>query len=199
MLTNHVCSENELKAGAINQVIMNVISKVQTGPTFDISPVLPPGPFLPPLSAPATQAFWFPEEYLCNAGDTGDAGLIPGFGRFPRERHGNPLQYCCLENPMDRGAWQATVQRFAESQTRLSNQEYTHTLCDTPNKMPLDKPFYVLKFRPPDAPTHLKQEAGNIPSSLNHLFLGLLALWGGLGSSGRKYCLWVKAFIFYGG
>ena len=42
-----------------------------------------------------------------NAGDTKDAGLIPGSGRFPRGGgHGNPLQYSCLENPMDRGAWQ---------------------------------------------------------------------------------------------
>ena len=40
---------------------------------------------------------------------TGDVGLIPGLGRSPREGNGNPLQYPCLENPMDRGAWQATV------------------------------------------------------------------------------------------
>ena len=37
--------------------------------------------------------------------DTGDAGSIPGWGRFPGEGNGNPLQYSCLENPMDRGAW----------------------------------------------------------------------------------------------
>ena len=44
-----------------------------------------------------------------NAEDTGDAGSIPGSGRSPREGQGNPLQYSCLENPMDRGDWQATV------------------------------------------------------------------------------------------
>ena len=44
-----------------------------------------------------------------NAGDTRDAGLIPGLGRSPGEENGNPLQYSCLENPIDRGAWQATV------------------------------------------------------------------------------------------
>ena len=46
------------------------------------------------------------------AGDTeelGDSGSIPGLGRSPGEEHGNPLQYSCLENPMDRGAWWATV------------------------------------------------------------------------------------------
>ena len=43
------------------------------------------------------------------AGDAGDSGLIPGSGRSPGGRNGNPLQYSCLENPMDRGDWQATV------------------------------------------------------------------------------------------
>ena len=47
----------------------------------------------------------------CNAGDLG----IPGLGRCPGEGNGNPLQYSCLENPMDRGAWQATVHRVAKS------------------------------------------------------------------------------------
>ena len=44
-----------------------------------------------------------------NAGDVRDSGLIPGLGRFPGEAYSNPLQYSCLENPMDRGDWQATV------------------------------------------------------------------------------------------
>ena len=46
------------------------------------------------------------KESACNAGDS---GLIPGLGRSPGEGNGNPLQYCCLENPMDKGAWWATV------------------------------------------------------------------------------------------
>ena len=54
------------------------------------------------------------KESTCNAGDL---GLIPGLGRFPRGGHGNPLQYSCLENPMDRGAWQATVHEAAQSWT----------------------------------------------------------------------------------
>ena len=44
------------------------------------------------------------KESTCNAGETGDAGSIPGLGRFPGEGNGNPLQYSCLGNPMDRGA-----------------------------------------------------------------------------------------------
>ena len=52
-----------------------------------------------------------------NAGDVGDAGSIPGLERPPGGGHGTPLQYSCLENPMDRGAWWATVCRVAKSQT----------------------------------------------------------------------------------
>ena len=52
-----------------------------------------------------------------NAGDIREEGSIPGSGRSPGRRHGNPLQYSCLENSMDRGAWWATVHRVAKSQT----------------------------------------------------------------------------------
>ena len=52
-----------------------------------------------------------------NTGDIRDAGLIPGSERSPGGRHGNPLQYSCLENPMDSGAWQATVHGVTKSQT----------------------------------------------------------------------------------
>ena len=51
-----------------------------------------------------------------NAGDTGDSGSIPGLGRSLGEGKGNPLQYPCLENPRDRGAWWATVHGVTESQ-----------------------------------------------------------------------------------
>ena len=54
-----------------------------------------------------------------NAGDVKDLGLIPGSERFLVGGHGNPLQYSCLENPMDRGARQATVYRVAKSQTQM--------------------------------------------------------------------------------
>ena len=55
-----------------------------------------------------------------NAGDVRDLGSIPQSGRSPGEGNGNPLQYSCLGNPMDRGAWQATVHGVAKSWTRLS-------------------------------------------------------------------------------
>jgi len=47
--------------------------------------------------------------------NAGDSGLVPGLGRYPREGNGNPLQYSCLGNPMDRGAWWATVHVVAKS------------------------------------------------------------------------------------
>ena len=55
------------------------------------------------------------KELTANAGDTRDVGLIPGSGRSPRGGHGNPLQYSCLGNPMDRGAWWATVHSITKS------------------------------------------------------------------------------------
>ena len=54
-----------------------------------------------------------------NAGDIRDTDSIPGWGRSPGEGHGNPLQYSCLENPMDRGAWIAAVHRVTKTQTQL--------------------------------------------------------------------------------
>ena len=56
-----------------------------------------------------------------SACNTGDLGSIPGLGRSPGEGNGNPLQYSCLENPMDGGAWRATVHGVTKIQTQLSN------------------------------------------------------------------------------
>ena len=54
-----------------------------------------------------------------NVGDIRDVGLIPWLGRSPEGGHGNPLQYTCLENPMDRGTWWATIHRLTNSQIQL--------------------------------------------------------------------------------
>ena len=61
------------------------------------------------------------KESVCYAGDK---GLIPGSERSHGGGHGNPLQYSCLENPMDRGAWWATVQGITQSRTRLSTAQH---------------------------------------------------------------------------
>ena len=58
-----------------------------------------------------------------NAGDVRDVGSIPGLGGVPREENGNPLQYSCLENPMDREAWQIVVHEVTE----LDMTEHTYT------------------------------------------------------------------------
>ena len=58
------------------------------------------------------------KAFACNSGDLGS---IPGLGRSPGEGNGNPLQYPCLENPIDREAWEAIVHRVAKSQTWLSD------------------------------------------------------------------------------
>ena len=65
-------------------------------------------------------------EFKASACNDGDLGSIPGLGRSPGEGNGNPLSYSCLENPMDGGAWWATVHGVAKSQTRLS--DFTHSL-----------------------------------------------------------------------
>ena len=61
-----------------------------------------------------------------NAGDTRDTGSIPGSGRSPGKGNGNPFQYSCLGNPLDRGSWQATVHGVVKSQTRLKDSVHTH-------------------------------------------------------------------------
>ena len=58
--------------------------------------------------------------------NAGDPGSIPGSRRSPGEGNGNSLEYSCLDNPMDRGAWQATVHGVAKSQTRLSMHATPH-------------------------------------------------------------------------
>ena len=62
---------------------------------------------------------------LASAGDARDVGLIPGLGRSPGEGSGTPLQYSCLEDPMDGGAWWAAVHGVSKSRTRLSDFTFT--------------------------------------------------------------------------
>ena len=95
------------------------------------------------------------KKSACNAGATGNTDSIPGSGRSPGEGHGNPLQYSCLENPMDRGAWWVTVHGVAKSWPwlkRLSTHVGTHvgrrgghwTKCSSTSKKELTVGLVVL-------------------------------------------------------
>ena len=81
---------------------------------------------MPTNNEGASQVALVLKNLLANAGDIRDVGSILGSGRSPGEGHGSPLQYSCLENPKDRGAWWATVHRVTKSRTRLKRLS-THT------------------------------------------------------------------------
>ena len=81
------------------------------------------------------------KNLLVNAGNV---GLIPGLERSPREGNGNPFQYSCLGNPMDRGAWQATFHGVPKSQTQLNNYTTTTTVL----ACPVDKATHMLPMPP---------------------------------------------------
>ena len=91
-----------------------------------------------------------------SAGNVRDVGSIPGSGRSAGERNDNPLQYCCLENPMDRGAWRATVHGVTKSQTQLKWLS-THTFLLHPHtnffciwlSNKVFKVFSILRLRGP--------------------------------------------------
>ena len=130
------------------------------------------------------------KNLLPNAGDLRDTGLISGFGRFPGEGNGNPLQYSGLENPMDRGAWRATVHSVAKRWTllkRLSMQATVHkgSLFSTPSPVVLPLIFilpiligvqwyFILVF----ICTSL------VASDAEHLFLCIFAI-----------CIWMKCLF----
>ena len=83
---------------------------------------------------------WWPsgKEFACNAGD---AGSISGLGRSPGEGNGNPLQYSCLEDSTDRGAWRATVHGVTENQTRPSKKHFDfQVLCCLPSVYTISYP-----------------------------------------------------------
>ena len=130
---------------AVSRGLQPALSDTRTGPglrgrwcrksgTVHLSE--PPGPLWQEVSLSLVHPCWGWGASLCeslltkgsqvalvvrnppaNAGAARDAGLLPGWGRFPGGGIGNSLQYSCLENPMDRGAWQATIHEVAQSYT----------------------------------------------------------------------------------
>ena len=111
------------------------------GPSFPMGPLQSP----PQTTAPWKHAdLGCTQESACNAGDTGYTGLILGSKRSSGEGNGDPLQYSCLENPLDRGAWWL---RFMASQ-RVGNNWVTKHSTSLPFFMALD---VNTKMRPPDS------------------------------------------------
>ena len=96
-----------------------------------------------------------------NAGDTGDVGSVPGSGRSPEGGDGNLLQYSCLENPMDGGAWWAAVHGVTKSRTRLSDFTFTFRFHALDKKMATHSS--VLAWRIPGT-----GEPGGLPSMKSH-------------------------------
>ena len=85
------------------------------------------------------------KEFACQCRRLRDVGLIPGSGRSPGKGHGNPLKYSCLENPKDRGPWQATVHRVAQSWTR-PKQLHTHSTNESWVSLVFIWSFYIPYF-----------------------------------------------------
>ena len=96
-----------------------------------------------------------------SAYNAGDPGSIPGSGRSPEEGNGNPLQYSCLENPMDRRGWWATVHGVVRSRTRLSDCPFTFHFHALEKEMATHSS--VLAWRTPGT-----QEPGGLPSMGSH-------------------------------
>ena len=96
-----------------------------------------------------------------NARDARDVGSIPESGRSPGEGNGNPLQYSCLENPMDGGAWWATVHEVAKSRTRLSNITLTFHFHALEKEMATHSSVLAWRFPEMGAP-------GGLPSMGSH-------------------------------
>ena len=94
---------------------------VKIGSSFLLLPVNIPPPFIEEIILPSLPGGTVVKNQPGNAGDAKDKGLIPESKRSPGGGIGNPLQYSCLENSMDRGTWWATVHGIAKSWTQLSH------------------------------------------------------------------------------
>ena len=102
------------------------------------------------------------KSLTANAGDARAMGSIPGMGRFPGEGNGNPLQYSCLGNPTDRGAWWTTVHGVTKRQTHLGTQLNTCTGTDTHTCI-LIRPAELLSVH-----SGMKRGRGSSPQEPHH-------------------------------
>ena len=134
--TRHICELNHFSRVRLSATLRTVALQAPLFMGFSRQEYWNGLPFSSPgdlpnsgieLGSPALQAdgVLLVKNPPINAGSLRDAGSISGLRRSPGGGHGNPLQYSCLENPVDRGAWRATVHGVTKSQTRLSSQRTT--------------------------------------------------------------------------
>ena len=158
-----------MQVGTLNH--SHPLVKLHVGPWHQAKPGMPP----PKIVVKQVKVIWvhlkrkgFPggSDGIESACSTGDQGSIPGSGRSPGGGHGSPLQYSCLENPMDRGTWWATVHGVSQSQTRLkrlgSKQQQVSRIIPLPTaafggRQRLDKLELGEVEKP--KPTHTKRKA----------------------------------------
>ena len=109
------------------QMLVAIPSSGESFQPRDWTQVCISGRFFTVWATRASQVALVVKNLPANAGDITDVGSIPGSGRSLEGGHGNPLRHSCLENPMDRGAWRATVHGVTKNQTQLKRLS-THTL-----------------------------------------------------------------------
>ena len=114
---------------------------------------------------------WCGSDDKASVYNVGDRGLIPGSGRSPGEGNGNPLQYYCLENPLDRGAWQATVHGVAKSQTRLSDFNQINPHKALSKTQPGIQQIFNKYYLQPSFPPNLSHRPNSFGQSLGKYFL----------------------------
>ena len=123
-----------------------------------------------------------------NAGDTGDLGSIPGSGRSPGVGNGNPLQYSCLENSMDKGDWQATVCHVGVSESNVTKHAHIHTHTHSYSQEPCCWMEKVLETHPSTLAWKIPwtEEPGRL-QSMRSLRVG--GLWSDLAIAAAACCL----------
>ena len=102
-----------------SSVLTKIFVLLLLGPYYSVPEPLGGTTWPAPCISGASQVALVVKNLPASSGDVRDVGSITGSRRSPGEGHGNPLQYSCLENPMDRGSWQASVDRVTQSQTQL--------------------------------------------------------------------------------
>ena len=137
-------------------VLTKVFVLLLLGPYYSVPEPLGGATWPAPCTSGASQVELVVKNLPASAGDVRNVGSIPGSGRSPGEAYGSPLQYSCLENPMDRGSWQASVDRITQSQTQLKRLSTYAPYTSLPGLTCKQPP--TLSPPPPGWTEHLEDE-----------------------------------------